>query len=65
MDHLHIRLPAGLKADLKRHCRDQNIAVTSAVIMMIVKELQQRNSTLNGATESIGSASSLGFVLQQ
>lgn len=42
MDDLHIRLPEGLKRQLKKHCRDANISVTSAIIMMITSELRDR-----------------------
>ena len=42
MDDLHIRLPEELKRQLKRHCRDANISVTSAIIMMITNELHDR-----------------------
>lgn len=65
MDHLHIRLPADLKADLKRHCRAQNVAVTSAIIMMIFRELREHSLTLDGAAENHGESASLGFVLRQ
>lgn len=65
MDHLHIRLPEGLKLELKRHCRDRNIAVTSAIIMMIVKELRERNLAIEGMTDNHDVGSSLGFVLRQ
>lgn len=65
MDHLHIRLPANLKSDLKRHCREQNIAITSAVIMMIIREMRERSLTLDRATDDHGEAPSLGFVLRQ
>lgn len=65
MDHLHIRLPADLKLELKRHCRDRNIAVTSAIIMMIVRELRERDAAISGTTASHGVVPSLGFVLRQ
>ena len=48
---------------LKQHCRDENIAVTSAVIIMIVRELQERTLTLNEVDQS--ETTSLGFVLRQ
>lgn len=65
MDHLHIRLPEDLKCELKRHCRQQNVAVTSAIIMMIVKELRERNLATEGTTDSHGDGPSLGFILRQ
>lgn len=65
MDHLHIRLPAELKDELKRHCRDQNIAVTSAIIMMIVKELREHTMTKQAMAEGNLQTASLGFVLRQ
>ena len=64
MDDLHIRLPADLKHELKRYCREQNIAVTSAIIMMIVRELQEGNLTYQGSIEN-AEVQPLGFILQQ
>ncbi len=65
MDHLHIRLPKDLKSELKRHCRDKNVAVTSAIIIMISKELRERNLVTGAATDNNGDAPSLGFVFRQ
>ena len=65
MDHLHIRLPENLKFELKKHCRDQNIAVTSAIIMMIVKELRERSLATEATAEDHGDSPSPGFVLRQ
>lgn len=65
MDHLHIRLPVDLKFELKRHCRDQNVAVTSAIIMMIVRELRERSLATEATTDNNGDVPSLGFVLRQ
>lgn len=65
MDHLHIRLPRELKFELKKHCRDRNVAVTSAIIMMIVKELRERSLAIEATTDNHGDVPSLGFVLRQ
>lgn len=46
MDDLHIRLPKELKRQLKRHCRDANLSVTSAIIIMITNELHDRRLAL-------------------
>lgn len=65
MDHLHIRLPTGLKKQLKKHCRDQNISVTSALIIMINKELRDGSLTNASATHDLDEGHALGFVLRQ
>ena len=65
MDHLHIRLPKELKLKLKTHCRDQNVAVTSAIIMMIVRELRERSLATEATADDHGDGPSLGFVLRQ
>lgn len=65
MDHLHIRLPTGLKKQLKKYCRDQNISVTSALIIMINKELRDRSLTNASATHEPDEGHALGFVLRQ
>lgn len=65
MEHLHIRLPLELKSHLKKHCRDQNIAVTSAIITMIVRELRERSLTLSDGVADDSDAAFLGFILRQ
>ena len=65
MEDLHIRLPKGLKTKLKKHCRDQNIAVTSAVIFMITRELRERSLATDGEEFDQDSTPSLGFILRQ
>lgn len=64
MDDLHIRLPEELKRQLKRHCRDANLSVTSAIIMMITNELHHRrlsppDNHMNDEEEFVG------FLLRQ
>lgn len=65
MDHLHIRLPPELKRKLKVHCRDQNIAVTSAIIIMIARELHEHSLIPSETDIGQPGASYLGFMLQQ
>lgn len=65
MEHLHIRLPGTLKKQLKNHCRDQNLSVTSAVIVMITKELRERSLTASSETGTADEDRMLGFVLRQ
>lgn len=64
MDDLHIRLPEELKRKLKRHCRDANLSVTSAIIIMITNELRDRrlsslDSDVNDEDQFVG------FLLRQ
>ncbi|MBK4216632.1 hypothetical protein JJJ17_11900 [Paracoccus caeni] len=64
MDDLHIRLPEGLKRQLKKHCRDANISVTSAIIIMITNELREQK--LSPLDSSIGDDDQfVGFLLRQ
>lgn len=65
MEHLHVRLPKELKFALKRYCRDNNIAVTSALIIMITNELRNRSFAIGDAANNPGDTPSLGFVLRQ
>lgn len=65
MDHLHIRLPSDLKKKLREHCRSQNVAITSAIIIMIVRELHEHSLTSGEVVGCREGASSLGFVLRQ
>lgn len=64
MDDLHIRLPKELKQQLKRHCRDANLSVTSAVIVMITNEL--RDKTLSPPLSDDNTDDQfVGFFLRQ
>lgn len=51
MDHLHIRVPAALKEKFKERCKNYNVALTSAIIMLMKKELQSDDLTENGDAE--------------
>lgn len=64
MDDLHIRLPEGLKQQLRTHCRGANISVTSAIIMMITNELRE-GRLVPSATNSEVDDQMLGFFLRQ
>lgn len=64
MDDLHIRLPEELKRQLKRHCRDANISVTSAIIIMITNEIRDCRLSLSDA-ESNDENAFVGFLLRQ
>lgn len=64
MDDLHIRLPKELKQQLKRHCRDANISVTSAIIMMITNEIRDGRLSLPDR-KSNDENEFVGFLLRQ
>lgn len=64
MDDLHIRLPEELKRKLKKHCRDANISVTSAIIMMITSELRDRKLSLPDS-DMDGEDNFVGFLFRQ
>lgn len=64
MDDLHIRLPKGLKQQLKTHCRGANLSVTSAVIMMITNELRE-GRLAPAAKNTEGDDPFMGFFLRQ
>lgn len=64
MDDLHIRLPEELKRRLKRHCRDANLSVTSAIIMMITNELHDRKLSPPGS-DMRDKDEFVGFLLRQ
>lgn len=64
MDDLHIRLPEELKRQLKRHCRDANISVTSAIIIMITNEIRECRLSLSDG-ESTEEDEFVSFLLRQ
>lgn len=64
MDDLHIRLPEELKRQLKRHCRNANLSVTSAIIIMITNELRDPKLSPSGGDMNAGSEF-VGFLLRQ
>lgn len=64
MDDLHIRLPEELKRQLKKHCRDANISVTSAIIIMITNEIRDCRLSLTDA-DSNEDDQFVGFLLRQ
>lgn len=62
MEHLHIRLPAELKNAFRQRCRERNISVTSALIMMMSEQVE--SAAADAASESYTTIP-LGFVLRQ
>ena len=64
MEDLHIRLPKELKQHLKKHCREANISVTSAIIIMINSELRDRKLSPPGSLVGDEDAF-VGFMLRQ
>ncbi|WP_347918397.1 hypothetical protein [Paracoccus marcusii] len=64
MDDLHIRLPEALKKNLKKHCREANISMTSAIIIMINNELRDRKLLPPDSLVDDEDAF-VGFVLRQ
>lgn len=63
MEHLHIRLPAELKHAFRQRCRDRNISVTSALIIMMTAEVEWPGFVTPIARDEL--TMPLGFVLQQ
>lgn len=64
MDDLHVRLPERLKNRLKTHCRNANISVTSAIIMMITNELRE-GRLAPVASDADDEGDFVGFFLRQ
>ena len=60
-----LNLSSDLKKKLREHCRAQNVAITSAIIIMIVRELHEHSLTSGEVVGCREGVPSLGFVLRQ